>query len=59
MIIWQGLGFLGALIPIAGFVLAYVLTQMLAGPDYQAHHGWPGDLGTLIGAGLVWLLSEA
>jgi len=58
MIIWQGLGFLGALIPIGCYVLSALVIRAAAGPDYLALHSWPGALGTLIGAGLVWLLGE-
>ncbi len=58
MIIWQGFGFLGALIPIGCYVLAALLVQAVTGADYLASHSWPGALGTLVGAGLVWLLGE-
>lgn len=58
MIIWQGLGFLGPIIPIVCYVLLAMLVRAVAGPAYLTTHSWPGALGTLIGAGLVWLLGE-
>ena len=56
MIIWQGFGFLAVIIPIVGYVLAALSVQAIAGPGYLAHHSWPGALGTLIGAGFIWVL---
>jgi hypothetical protein len=58
MIIWQGFGFLGALIPIGCYVLSALVVRAIAGADYLAFHSWPGALGTLVGGGLVWLLGE-
>ena len=58
MIIWQGFGFLGAVIPILSYVLVALLVKTVFGPAYLTIHSWPGALGTLIGAGLIWLLSE-
>ena len=58
MIIWQGLGFFGALIPIMCYVLAALIVEGVAGRNYLGTHSWPGALGTLVGAGLVWLLSR-
>lgn len=58
MIIWQGFGFLGALIPIGCYVLSAFLVRAVAGADYLTVHSWPGAFGTLVGAGLVWLIGE-
>lgn len=57
MIIWQGLGFLGALIPVVCYVLMALSVQAIAGPAYLDQHSWPGAMGTLFGAGLVWFLA--
>jgi hypothetical protein len=56
MIIWQGLGFLGLLIPMAMFALGYTLGNKIFGQGYSAHHGWPGSVALLVAAMLVWLL---
>jgi hypothetical protein len=57
MIIWQGFGFLGAIIPILFYVAVGLLMQAILGKDYLAHHSWPGALGTLLGAVAVWFLA--
>lgn len=59
MLIWQGFGFIGAIIPIAFYVAVGLLTQAVVGKDYLAHHSWPGALGTLVGAFAVWCLALA
>ena len=59
MIVWQGLGFLGAIIPIVFYVVVGLLIQAVAGKDYLARHSWPGALGTLVGAFAVWFLALA
>jgi hypothetical protein len=59
MIIWQGLGFLGAIIPIIFYVAVGLTMQAIVGKDYLAHHSWPGALGTLVGAFVVWFLALA
>ncbi len=58
MIVWQGLGLLAALIPIAGYVLMVKLVQASLGLDYTNTHSWPGALGTLLGAVAVWFLAQ-
>ena len=57
MIIWQGLGFLALLIPIARYAGTVKLLQLTLGMPYTANHSWPGALGTLLGAALVYLLA--
>jgi hypothetical protein len=57
MVIWQGLGFLALVIPILGYVLVARLVGAMEGVGYLALHSWPGALGTLLGACLVWLLA--
>jgi hypothetical protein len=57
MIIWQGLGFLAFLIPIATYVATFVLCGMVLGSNYPDAHAWPGAVGVLIGAVLIWLLA--
>jgi len=57
MIVWQGFGFLALILPILGYVLTAKLVGSIEGTDYLASHSWPGALGTLIGAAIVWLLA--
>ncbi|WP_419806393.1 hypothetical protein [Terriglobus sp.] len=57
MIVWSGLGFLGALIPFVTAILAVFAANAALGRGYGAMHMWPMALGVLIGAGLVYLLS--
>ena len=59
MFIWQGLGFLGALLPLVFYVAFGLLIQAVVGKDYLVHHSWPGALGTLVGALAVWFLAMA
>jgi hypothetical protein len=56
MIVWQGWGFLAALIPMGGYLLLAKIVQVLLGAAYLETHSWPGALGTLIGAAVVWVL---
>jgi hypothetical protein len=58
MIIWQGFGFLGVLIPVGCYILTALMVGSITGPNYLGLHSWPGALGTLVGAGLVWLLAQ-
>ncbi len=58
MIVWQGLGFLGLLIPIVTGFVTVVLANALLGQAYVATHAWPVGLGVLLGAGGVSLLSQ-
>ena len=57
MIVWSGLGFLGALIPFVTAIVAVFLANAVFGHGYGAMHMWPLAMGVLIGAGLVYLLS--
>ena len=57
MIVWQGFGFAAILIPILSYVVTVKLFQVLLSAAYTDTHAWPGALGTLIGAGLVFWLS--
>jgi hypothetical protein len=57
MVIWQGLGFLAIVLPMIGYILVSVTVGAIEGPGYTAQHSWPGALGTLIGACVVWLLA--
>jgi predicted lysophospholipase L1 biosynthesis ABC-type transport system permease subunit len=59
MIVWQGFGFAGILIPILMYVVTVKLFQSLFGIAYTDTHAWPGAVGTLIGAGLIYWLSVA
>ena len=56
MLIWQGLGFLAAIIPIICYVLFSKVVTAALGLSYTNSHSWPGALATLIGAGFVWLI---
>jgi hypothetical protein len=58
MLIWQGLGFLAAIIPIVCYVLFSKLITATMGLAYTNSHSWPGALATLIGAGCVWLIGK-
>ena len=58
MIVWQGFGFLGVLIPILSYMLTVKMFQGALGVPFTDTHSWPGALGTLIGAGLVWLIAR-
>ncbi len=57
MIVWQGFGFAAIIIPILTYVITVKLLQAVLGVAYTASHAWPGALGTMIGAGLVYWLS--
>ena len=57
MIIWQGLGLLAVLIPIAMYALTVKVLQLALGVAYTDTHSWPGALGTILGAALVYLLA--
>ncbi len=58
MIVWQGFGFLGPLVPMAGYVVLALLVGAIGGKPYLATHSWPGALGTLLGAALLFFISE-
>ena len=57
MIIWQGLGWLGVVLPVIFCVLMTLVVEAIAGKGYTAQHSWPTALGTLLGAVSIWLLS--
>ena len=59
MIVWQGFGFVGIILPVLMYVVTVKLFQALFGIAYTDTHAWPGAVGTLIGAGLVYWLSVA
>ena len=59
MIVWQGFGFPAVLLPSMMYVVTVKLLQGMLGAGYTDTHAWPGALGTLIGAGLVFWLSLA
>ena len=56
MIIWSGLGFLGLLLPVAGYIVIVKFLQFALGSQYTDVHSWPGALGTILGAAGVWFL---
>ena len=56
MIIWQGLGFLGLLIPMAFFATGWTLGNKIFGSGYSATHGWPASFCLLLSAALLVLL---
>lgn len=57
-LIWQGLGFLGALIPILVLLAGQIGLDALLGDGYYTAHTWAASLCLTISAALVWLLGS-
>lgn len=57
MVIWQGLGLLGLLIPAGLYYLAVHVADAVFGAGYSRVHNWPGAAAVLLGAVLVGLLA--
>jgi hypothetical protein len=55
MIFWQGLGIFSILIPMIAYIAVVSLVRSLTDNTYINTHSWPGALGMLLGAALVWL----
>jgi hypothetical protein len=58
MLVWQGFGFLAVIIPIVSYVLTVKVAQAALGAIYMDSHSWPGALGTLLGAVIVWFMAQ-
>lgn len=58
MIIWNGLGFLVAIIAFGCLLASEAATETAFADDrYYQQHGWPKMVGFMTAALLVWLLS--
>jgi hypothetical protein len=44
MIVWQGAGILGGIIPILFHLLTGMAVRAMTGDDYLKTHSWPGAL---------------
>ncbi|MBB5056357.1 hypothetical protein HDF16_001026 [Granulicella aggregans] len=58
MIIWQGFGFLAALIPVLIAVLFEKIFDGKFGEGYTDTHHWIWGMSLIISAGIVWLLGN-
>ena len=58
MIVWSGYGILAGLIPVFCYFAVVKMCQAAYGVAYTNTHGWPGAVGTLIGAGAVWFVAQ-
>ena len=60
MIIWQGRGFLIAIVGFGSLVVMELFTRAWFHDDtYYQKHGWPMLVGFLVAPSLVWLLARA
>ncbi len=57
MIVWSGFGFLALLLPIVTVFITTAVANATGGPLYSTLHHWPGAVGAILGAGLVYLAS--
>ncbi len=57
-IIWQGLGFLVAVIIFGSSLLFNLLFNALWGPGYYDHHKWPFAISLLCSAAICWFLGN-
>ena len=60
MIIWQGRGFLIAIVSFACLVVMELLTRAWFHDEtYYQKHGWPMLVGFLVAAAIIWLLAKS
>jgi len=58
MIVWQGFGFIVAVIGFGSLVLAEYLTRTFKDQYYYQEHGWPKLVAFWLAAGVVWLIAR-
>ena len=58
MIFWSGFGIFAGVIPVLCYMGFVKVCQNAYGVPYTDSHGWPGAVGTLIGAAAVWVLAQ-
>ena len=56
MIFWQGWGILSLVIPALTYMGIVKMVQVGTSVAYTDTHSWPGAVGTLVGAAVVWYL---
>jgi hypothetical protein len=58
MIIWQGLGFLVAVIIFGCSLIANLISNATVGKGYYDHHKWPFAVSLLVSAAICWSLGD-
>jgi hypothetical protein len=58
MIIWQGLGFLVAVVIFGCSLVANLIFNAKVGPGYYDHHKWPFAVSLLFSSAICWFLGE-
>ncbi len=58
MIIWQGLGFLVAVIIFGCSLVANLIFNAKVGPGYYDHHKWPFAVSLLFSSAICWFLGD-
>jgi len=58
VIIWQGLGFLVAVIVFGCSLAANLISNATVGDGYYDRHKWPAAVSLIVSAGLCWLLGS-
>jgi hypothetical protein len=56
LIIWQGLGFLAAVIPVLIAVLFEIIFDGKFGEGYTDHHHWIWGFSMIVSSAVVWFL---
>jgi hypothetical protein len=58
MIIWQGFGFLVAVIVFGCSLVANLIFNAKAGEGYYDHHKWPFAVSLLFSSAICWVLGD-
>lgn len=56
MIVWQGFGFVGALIPFAFVLVANFVLDRMFGRGYYSAHTWAPAIALALAAAVVWFV---
>jgi hypothetical protein len=55
-IVWQGVGFMGLLVPVLFLVGGNALVDSMLGKGYSSAHGWSMALMIALSAAVVWFI---